>query len=52
MNGIGNDYIAMKLHEAKQKEFQRESEKDRLADIALRRVRLPLRLPRIRISRN
>ncbi len=52
MNGINNDYIAMKLHQARQQDLERESEKDRLANIVLKKVRFPLRLPKIKIGKN
>ncbi len=52
MNGSSNDYIALKLYKAKQQDLVRESEQDRLADIVLKKVRLPFRLPKIRIGKN
>ncbi len=52
MHGINNEYIAMKLHEARQHDLARESANDRLAQIALKKVRLPMRLPKVRISKN
>lgn len=52
MNGIGNDYIAMKLYEARLRELERENRKEHLVNIALKRVRLPIRLPQIKIGRN
>lgn len=52
MQGISNDYIAMKLTEARQRELQRESERERLVGVALKRVRLTLRVPRTRIHHN
>lgn len=52
MNGINNEYIAMKLHQARQYDLERESAKDRLAQIALKKVRLPMRLPKIKIGKN
>lgn len=54
MNGMSNDYIAMKLWEARDREIRRESEQDRLASIALRDIRAEImrRLPKVRISHN
>lgn len=52
MNGISNDYIALKLFQAKQQDLERESAKDRLAVIAVKKIRLPLRLPKIKIGKN
>jgi len=52
MQGISNDYIAMKLTEARQRDLQRESERERLVGIAMKRVRAVMRLPKTRIHNN
>ncbi|MGQ9889933.1 MAG: hypothetical protein ACUVSX_15820 [Aggregatilineales bacterium] len=52
MYTVTSDYVAMKLAEARRKELMAESERDRLALIALKQVRPVIRLPRIRIAQN
>lgn len=52
MNGISNDYIAMKLYQARQQDLERETKKDKLVNIALEQIRLNIKLPKIKISKN
>lgn len=57
MNGLSNDYIALKLYKARQQELAREAKHDQLVNIALKnialkKVRLTMQLPRIKIGKN
>jgi hypothetical protein len=53
MNGINNDYIAMKLSEARQRDLLRETDNERLVKLAVRRVKnVVLRKPNMKINHN